>query len=114
LAEVSLRNRALGTSGASVQFFRHGGKRYGHILDPRTGWPAEGVFSATAIADSAAEADALATAFYTMGVEGSLRYCAERPEVGALLVHPTEDGSAVRVTTAGLANDDWRRVDSGG
>ena len=37
LAEIHLRDRALATSGASHQFFRSQGKRYGHILDPRDG-----------------------------------------------------------------------------
>jgi len=43
LAEVLLEDRAAGTSGAGFQFFRHAGKRYGHILDPRTGAPPSGV-----------------------------------------------------------------------
>ena len=47
------------------------GKRYGHILDPRTGWPAEGVFSTTVVAPTAAEADALSTAFYVLGIESA-------------------------------------------
>ena len=41
LAEVRLSNRGLGTSAAQFQSFRHQGRRYGHILDPRTGQPAE-------------------------------------------------------------------------
>ncbi len=43
LAQLQLKNRAMGTSGTGFQFFRHKGRRYGHILDPRTGWPVEGV-----------------------------------------------------------------------
>jgi thiamine biosynthesis lipoprotein ApbE len=39
VAKIRLRDRALGTSGSAVQFFRHRGKRYGHILDPLTGHP---------------------------------------------------------------------------
>lgn len=86
LAEARLCDRALGTSGAAAQFFRHDGRRYGHILDPRTGWPAEGMLNATAIAATGAEADALATAFYVLGVEKSLEYCRRRPDVGAILI----------------------------
>ncbi|NOY29208.1 MAG: FAD:protein FMN transferase, partial [Planctomycetes bacterium] len=67
LAEFYLRDRALGTAGGATQFFEHEGKLYSHILDPRTGWPAEGVFTSTVIAPTAAEADGLATAFYVMG-----------------------------------------------
>ena len=45
------------------QSFRHRGRRYGHILDPRSGRPAEGVLSSTVVAPTAALADALSTAF---------------------------------------------------
>ena len=41
-----LRNAALGTSGAGEQFVEVDGTRYGHVIDPRTGWPASGVLSA--------------------------------------------------------------------
>ncbi|HEY4308009.1 MAG TPA: FAD:protein FMN transferase [Pirellulales bacterium] len=106
LAEICLRDRALATSGASNQFFRAGGKRYGHILDPRTGWPAEGVFSSTAVASSAAEADALSTAFYTLGVGPAREYCREHAGIGMVLLHPGQGGSSVEMTTAGLDEKD--------
>lgn len=88
LTEFTLRGQALATSGSGTQFFDHQGKRYGHILDPRTGWPVEGVLSATVIAPTAAEADALSTAFYVMGPKAVERYCATRPSIHALLVCP--------------------------
>lgn len=110
LAEIDLCDRALSTSGSGVQFFRHGGKRYGHILDPRTGWPAEGMFSATVVAPTAAEADALSTAFYVMGVEKALEYCRTHTAIGTLLVYPSTQGSKVEFTTAGLADDLWRQL----
>jgi thiamine biosynthesis lipoprotein len=108
LAEVWLRDRALATSGASHQFFRHQGKRYGHILDPRTGWPAEGVLSSTVLAPTAAEADALSTAFYALGVAETVRWCREHPSIGALLVHSSADSSAIEITICGLTENDWR------
>ena len=43
IAEFHLRNRSLGTAGGATQNFEAAGKKYGHILDPRTGWPAEGI-----------------------------------------------------------------------
>lgn len=110
-AEVRLCNRALATSGASFQFFRHAGRRYGHLLDPRTGWPAEGVFSSTVIASTAADADALSTAFYVGGPDLAARYCAAHADVGALLLCPSATGSAVELLTFGLDDDDWRLVD---
>jgi thiamine biosynthesis lipoprotein len=110
LAELYVRNAAVGTSGAGFQFFRHGGKRYGHILDPRTGMPAEGVFSVSVTAPTAAEADALSTAFYVLGCERAELYCATRPEIGFLMLLPSSGGSAVELVTCNLDDDDWRLV----
>jgi thiamine biosynthesis lipoprotein len=85
LGQIELRDRALGTSGAQFQAFRHQGRRYGHILDPRTGWPADGVLSVTVLAPTAAEADALSTAFYVMGPEAALGYCQQHPSTAAII-----------------------------
>jgi thiamine biosynthesis lipoprotein len=86
LATVYLRDRAMATSAATYKHLVHEGKKLGHILDPRTGWPAQGIASATTICPEAAEADALATAFYILGVEGTAAYCRDHPEVGAILL----------------------------
>ena len=67
LARVWLRDRALGTSAATYQHLEYDGQKLGHVLDPRTGWPASGIASASVLAASAAEADALSTAFYVGG-----------------------------------------------
>jgi thiamine biosynthesis lipoprotein len=97
LMEIPLAGRALGTSGSGTQFFEHGGKRFGHLLDPRTGWPAEGVYTATVIAPTAAEADALSTAFYVMGPKKTGEYCARRPEIAAVLVCPGDQSKGAAV-----------------
>jgi len=85
LARLRLRSAAVGTSGAGEQFFEHEGVRYGHVMDPRTGWPAAGVLSASAITSSAASADALSTAFLIGGVELARRYCAQHDDVLAIV-----------------------------
>ncbi|HTN75836.1 MAG TPA: FAD:protein FMN transferase [Pirellulaceae bacterium] len=108
LGEIWLREMALGTSGTAHQFFYHQGKRYAHILDPRTARPAEGLLSTTVLAPTAAEADALATAFFVLGVEGSLAYCATRPEIGAILIAPGDRSGALEVHSTGLSDDVWR------
>ncbi len=90
VAQVRLHDQALGTSGADNQFFEVEGHRYGHLLDPRTGWPADAVLSASAIAPTAAEADALSTAFFVMGLEPTRRFCREHPGIGAVLVLRTD------------------------
>lgn len=87
LGKFRLRNRAMGTSGASFQQFEAGGRYYGHILDPRTGEPpADGPASVSVLAPTAAEADALSTAFYLLGPEKTAAVVRDRPDVGVLFV----------------------------
>ncbi len=90
-ARVWLRNAALGTSGAGEQFVIVDGVRYGHVIDPRSGWPASGVLSASVVASSAADADALSTAFLVGGVELARRYCRQRTDVLALITPEGHD-----------------------
>ncbi|HUY89188.1 MAG TPA: FAD:protein FMN transferase [Pirellulales bacterium] len=106
--EIRLCDRALGASGAGTQFFRHRGRRYGHIIDPRSGWPAEGVISTTVLAPTAAEADALATAFYILGPERAVAWCEGRPEIGMLMFVPGPTGQSVQLIAAGVTDRDWR------
>lgn len=109
LAEIVLRDEALSTSGSGTQFFEHEGRRYGHLIDPRTGWPTEGLFSATVIAPTAAEADALSTAAYVLGIEGTQPLCDRRPGMRALLLAPScEDQAEVVVHAFNFAESDWR------
>lgn len=103
LATIALRDRALGTSGSGTQFYIDRGRRIGHILDPRTGLPAEGVVSATVIAESAADADALATALYVLGAAGVKTVVAAGAS-GAILV--LNAGTTTRVVLANLASDE--------
>ncbi len=91
LARLRLRNGALGTSGAGEQFVEVDGARYGHVLDPRTGWPAAGVLSASVVAADAAVADAVSTAILIGGVDLASRYCAEHRDTLALVT--PDDGS---------------------
>jgi len=105
LARLRLREQGMGTSGSAEQFFEAAGKRYGHVIDPRSGWPAEGLLSATCTAPTAAEADALSTAFFTMGVEATRDYCAKHPGVAALLAVGGAGENVVEVVNAGIPDD---------
>ncbi len=98
LGKIRLCNRALGTSGSGTQFFIHEGRRLGHILDPRTGRPAEGVLSTTVAALTGADADALATAFYVMGPEHAIEYCRQHPHISAMIMTPGDTTGQVNVT----------------
>ena len=63
--------------------------------------------SATAVAPTAALADALSTAFYVMGPQASLAYCRSRPEIGLVMVCPGHSGGDVETHVAGLDQPDW-------
>ena len=95
LAGLHLRRGALGTSGAGEQFFEVDGRRFGHVIDPRTGWPAAGVRSATVITVDAAISDALATAFVVGGGALARAWCADHPGTLALLVSEDEPRTLV-------------------
>lgn len=90
-----LKEGALSTTGTAVQWFRQGGRRYGHVLDPRTGWPVEHVLSVSVIAPDAATADALSTAFFVLGVEKTLSYCDNSENVGVILFPQPQDGRSL-------------------
>lgn len=102
MATLLLHNQAMGTSGSNIQFFRHQGRRYGHILDPATGWPAEGVLSVTVLAPSAAVADALSTAFFAIGAEKAVDCCRRMPEIGMVLTPMPDRGTLLRPLIAGI------------
>jgi thiamine biosynthesis lipoprotein len=86
LGLLRLRDAALGTSASGEQHFEADGRRFGHVLDPRSGWPAEGVRSASVLASEAAVADALSTAFLVGGSALAGPFCTARPGTMALLV----------------------------
>jgi thiamine biosynthesis lipoprotein len=110
LGEFMLQNQALGTSGSGSQFFHHGGKRYGHIIDPRTGWPAEQVLSSTVIAPSAAESDALATALYVMTLDEATTFSRLRPDVAALLVTAGKHAGKIELHSFNLPDEMWKNL----
>jgi thiamine biosynthesis lipoprotein len=71
VAGIWLRNGALGTSGSGKQFFHHQGRRYGHVIDPRTGYPAGDLLSLTVLSPSAADADASCTGYFVAGSQAT-------------------------------------------
>ena len=108
LGVLRLRNRGMGTSGGAFQNFVADGKVFGHILDPRTGEPANGPASVTVLAPSAAEADALSTAFFLLGPEAAADFVARNPDVGIVMVEEASQGQSPRVLTFGIQAEDFQ------
>jgi len=86
LGTLTLVDSTMSISGNWEQFFKLEGKTYSHIIDPKSGQPAQGILSTTVIGPSAAVTDALATAFFVMGIEKVRHFCEERREIGAVVL----------------------------
>ena len=86
LAVLSLEDAAAVTSGDYYRFFEAGGKRYHHILDPRTGYPAGASMSVTVVTRDAGLADVLSTAFFVLEPEKALQMAKKLEGVDLLIV----------------------------
>lgn len=111
LGRLRVKDGSVGTSGTGHQFFELDGKRYGHVLDPRTGWPAAGTLSATVVTKDAADADALSTAFLVGGTELAKRYCDSYAETLAI-VTPEDGQPRVFGSYAGAVFDEMKETDA--
>ena len=98
-----LRDQAFATSGDYRNYFQSGGRRYSHILDPRTGRPVtNGVVSVSVRAPDCTFADGLATAVMVMGAEAGVALLERLDDVEGLVVVEAADGRLVEHRTAGF------------
>jgi thiamine biosynthesis lipoprotein len=84
---ITVRDRAVTTSGNYERYYNESAA-VSHIADPRTGYPSSELISSTIIADSALEADALATAVFVMGEEDGLTLVESLDRVECLIITP--------------------------
>lgn len=99
MGRIRVGELAVATSGHYRRFVTIGGRRYSHILDPRTGLPVEDPASVTVIAASAIEADGLATAVTVLGAARGLALAESLPGVEALIVTGTAADPRVTKTS---------------
>jgi thiamine biosynthesis lipoprotein len=98
LSTILLKDQSLSTSGNYEKFFQLNGRKYCHIIDPRTGRPVEGMLQTSVIAPEATDSDALATAVFVMGPENSARLLNSVAGTSAIFVtDKTGVGRVVRV-----------------
>jgi thiamine biosynthesis lipoprotein len=95
-AKMLLTNHAFSTAGDYERFFILDGKRYHHILDPKTGWPAKRSRSVTIYAPTALLADAVDDAVFILGWKKGFAMIDKIPDVGAVVV---DDKGAVHVSS---------------
>jgi len=93
---------AVATSGDYQQYFEVNGKRYHHIIDPNTGYPSTGCVSATVLAKTCTEADAIATALMVMGAEKGGRWLEENPGYFGLIIYFDEEGNLTHLISPEL------------
>ncbi len=86
LASIIVKNRAVVTSGDYERYFIKGGRRYHHILDPHTGYPAEQCQSVTVIAPSASAAVALAKGIFVAGPAKGLAIASSQPQTETIII----------------------------
>lgn len=99
-ASIGITDRGVASSGDYIRCFRIGEKRYGHIIDPRTGWPvANGCMQATVIATTCLQAGVLSTTAFMLGVPKAIDFIQSCPGAEGLVVT-----DRVRAQTRGFYN----------
>ena len=101
---VALSGMAIATSGDYRNFFEKGGKRYSHILNPKTGYPVDnGVVSVSIIAGTCTFADGLATAGMVMGLKDGMSLVDGLEGVEALFIVQLQDHSLKAFASKGFS-----------
>jgi thiamine biosynthesis lipoprotein len=100
---IAIKDKAFATSGDYRNFFTVSGKRYSHIIDPRTGYPVDnGVVSVSIIADTCVFADGLATAVMILGHKKGLELVDRLETVECLIIRRDNDGRLIDYFSRGF------------
>ena len=91
---LNVTDIAMATSGNYRNFYYKNGKKYAHTIDPKTGYPVQhSLLSATVLAKDCATADAYATSFMVLGLDGAKEILSQHPELMAYLIYTDEKGN---------------------
>lgn len=91
---IDVTDIAMATSGNYRNFYYKNGKKYAHTIDPKTGYPVQhNILSATVLSKTCAQADAYATAFMVLGLDGAKKILAKHPDLLAYLIYADEKGN---------------------
>ena len=102
-AVVSLKNRALATSGTYRKYYEREGVRYSHTIDPNTGFPVDHtLLSVSVMAPNAMLADAYATAFMVMGLDDAKAFLKNHTELDGYFIYSNERGKMRTFATGGM------------
>lgn len=94
LAIIPLKREAVTTSGSYEKYVEFNGKRYAHIINPVTGYPATGLISVTIIGPSAEQANGFSTSIMVLGKEKGLKFIQQFPDYRCVMV--TDDGEVIK------------------
>jgi thiamine biosynthesis lipoprotein len=86
LKVLKLKNGSVTTSGSNEKFAEIDGKRYSHIINPKTGWPSEGLISVTVSGSSAEFANFLSTSIMVLGKKEGRKLLSKYPDYKAIII----------------------------
>ena len=109
LGYLELKNEATATSGDYERFFEFNGKRYSHIINPRTGRPVSGVLATTIIAPTGTKVDALSTIVFVLGREKGMELIKKIPNADAMIAYEEKDGKIAMDMTQGF-KDKFKKI----
>lgn len=90
---LNVTDKAMATSGNYRNFYYKGGRKYAHTIDPKTGYPVQhNILSATVLANDCATADAYATSFMVLGLDGAKKILEKHPQLMAYLIYSDAKG----------------------
>lgn len=106
VAIIKLDNEAISTSGNYRKFFVHKGKKYGHSINPKTGFPIQrDIISSTVVAPTCMEADAWSTAFMVTGLEKAKEILATENHIKAFFIYEDENGELQQYNSENLGGN---------